>query len=42
MARELFIGEATVEKHLTHIHSGLEMKDRAGAVAAACRRGILR
>ncbi|GAA2230270.1 response regulator transcription factor [Streptomyces amakusaensis] len=41
IARELFISEATVKSHLTHLYGKLEAKDRAAAVAAAYDRGIL-
>ncbi|MFI9810377.1 response regulator transcription factor [Streptomyces sp. NPDC052301] len=39
-ARELFISEATVKTHLTHLHAELGVKDRAAAVAVAYDRGI--
>ena len=41
IARGLFISEATVKKHLTHIYDKLDVRDRAAAVAAAYQRGIL-
>ncbi|MGW1436503.1 response regulator [Streptomyces griseus] len=41
IARALFISEATVKKHLTYIYDKLDVRDRAAAVAAAFRRGIL-
>ncbi|MFJ3709187.1 response regulator [Streptomyces sp. NPDC090053] len=41
IARELFISEATVKTHLTHIYGKLEVKDRAAAVAVAYDRKIL-
>ncbi|TWD13414.1 LuxR family two component transcriptional regulator [Streptomyces sp. T12] len=41
IARELFISEATVKTHLTHIFGKLGAKDRAAAVAVAYDRGIL-
>ncbi|MEV6836459.1 response regulator transcription factor [Streptomyces sp. NPDC051133] len=41
IARELFISEATVKTHLTHLYAKLAVKDRAAAVAAAYDRGIL-
>ncbi|MEV0482921.1 response regulator transcription factor [Streptomyces sp. NPDC050508] len=41
IARELFISEATVKTHLTHLYGKLGVKDRAAAVAVAYERGIL-
>ncbi|MGW6568727.1 response regulator [Streptomyces sp. NPDC054975] len=41
IAVELFISEATVKTHLTHIYGKLGVKDRAAAVAVAYERGIL-
>ncbi|AKZ60168.1 putative two-component system response regulator involved in stambomycin biosynthesis [Streptomyces ambofaciens ATCC 23877] len=41
IARELFISEATVKTHLTHIYDKLDARDRAAAVAVAYRRGFL-
>lgn len=41
IAAELFISEATVKTHLTHIYGKHAVKDRASAVAAAYDRGIL-
>jgi DNA-binding NarL/FixJ family response regulator len=42
MARELFISEATVKSHLSHIYGKLGVDTRAGAVAAAIDRRIIR
>jgi DNA-binding NarL/FixJ family response regulator len=41
IARGLFISEATVKTHLTHVYGKLGVKDRAAAVATAYERGIL-
>ncbi|MFJ1925895.1 response regulator [Streptomyces sp. NPDC088131] len=41
MAALLFISEATVKTHLTHVFAKLGAKDRAAAVAVAYERGIL-
>ncbi|MEU8712980.1 response regulator transcription factor [Streptomyces sp. NPDC048663] len=41
IARELFISEATVKTHLTHLYGKLGVNDRAAAVATAYQRGIL-
>lgn len=41
IAAELFISEATVKTHLTHIYAKLLVSDRASAVAAGYDRGIL-
>ncbi|MCO8273242.1 response regulator transcription factor [Actinoplanes sp. TRM 88003] len=40
-AAALFISEATVKTHLLHIYAKLDVPDRASAVSAAHRRGIL-
>src|SRR5690606_8009443 len=40
-AKALFISEATVKTHLLHIYAKLGVNDRAAAVAAAFRRGLL-
>ncbi|TDC44494.1 response regulator transcription factor [Actinomadura sp. KC345] len=41
IAAELFISEATVKTHLTHIYAKLDVKDRAAAVATAYDRRLL-
>jgi len=40
-AAKLFISEATVKTHLTHLYAKLGVNDRAAAVAVAYDRGIL-
>jgi DNA-binding NarL/FixJ family response regulator len=42
MAHELFVSEATVKSHLSHIYAKLGVDTRAGAVAAAIERRIVR
>jgi len=42
MARELFVSEATVKSHLSHIYTKLAVDTRAGAVAAAIEGRIIR
>lgn len=42
IARELFVSEATVKSHLSHIYTKLGVETRAGAVAAAIERRIIR
>lgn len=42
IARELFVSEATVKSHLSHVYSKLAVDTRAGAVAAAIERRIIR
>ncbi|MEV0054651.1 response regulator transcription factor [Saccharopolyspora shandongensis] len=41
IAADLFVSEATVKTHLTHLYGKLGVNDRAAAVAAAYDRGIL-
>jgi DNA-binding NarL/FixJ family response regulator len=41
VAARLFISEATVKSHLLHIYTKLGVNDRAAAVAAAFRRGLI-
>lgn len=41
IAKELFVSEATVKTHLTHIFEKLGVSDRAAAVATAYELGIL-
>ncbi|MFH9137968.1 response regulator [Streptomyces sp. NPDC017524] len=41
IATELFVSEATVKTHLTHVFAKLGAKDRAAAVAVGYDRGIL-
>jgi DNA-binding NarL/FixJ family response regulator len=41
IATELFISEATVKTHLTHIYAKLDVKDRAAAVATAYDKHLL-
>lgn len=41
IAALLFISEATVKTHLTHVYDKLGVRDRAAAVAAGYDRGIL-
>ncbi len=42
MARALFVSEATVKSHLSHIYTKLGVDTRAGAVAAAIDQRIIR
>lgn len=42
LARQLFVSEATVKSHLAHIYLKLGVDTRAGAVAAAIDRRIIR
>lgn len=41
VAATLFISEATVKTHLLHLYAKLGVRDRAGAVGEAYRRGLL-
>ncbi|GIG67042.1 response regulator [Phytomonospora endophytica] len=41
IGRELYIGEATVKSHLTHVFTKLGVTDRTAAVTTAIARGIL-
>jgi DNA-binding NarL/FixJ family response regulator len=42
MARRLLVSEATVKSHLAHIYTKLGVESRAGAVARAIERRIIR
>jgi DNA-binding NarL/FixJ family response regulator len=42
MAKALFVSEATVKSHLSHIYGKLYVDTRAGAVAAAIEQRIIR
>jgi DNA-binding NarL/FixJ family response regulator len=42
IAARLILGDETVKSHLRSIYRKLEVRDRAGAVAAALREGIFR
>lgn len=42
MAKRLLVSEATVKSHLSHIYTKLGVETRAGAVAAAIERRIIR
>jgi len=40
-ARQLLVSETTIKTHLLHIYTKLGVRDRASAVAAAYKRGLL-
>ena len=42
LAKRLFVSEATVKSHLSHIYGKLEVDTRAGAVARAIEQHIIR
>lgn len=42
MARRLLVSEATVKSHLSHVYAKLGVDTRAGAVAAAIERRVIR
>ncbi|WP_405065141.1 response regulator transcription factor [Kribbella sp. NBC_01510] len=42
LARSLFVSEATVKSHLSHIYTKLEVDTRAAAVARAIEQRIIR
>ncbi|GAA1497995.1 response regulator [Paeniglutamicibacter kerguelensis] len=42
IARELFVSEGTVKSHLAHVYTKLGVDSRAGAVAVAIERRIIR
>ncbi|MEU4291863.1 response regulator transcription factor [Kribbella sp. NPDC026596] len=42
LARRLFVSEATVKSHLSHIYTKLEVETRAAAVARAIEQRIIR
>ena len=42
MARDLYVSEATVKSHLSHIYTKLGVDTRSGAVATAIERRIIR
>lgn len=42
IAKQLLISEATVKSHLSHIYQKLDVETRAGAVAVAIERRIIR
>ncbi len=41
IAKELFLTHATVKTHLAHIYAKLQVRDKAAAVAAALRAGVI-
>jgi len=42
MAKQLFVSEATVKSHLSHIYNKFGVDSRAGAVAAAINQRVIR
>jgi DNA-binding NarL/FixJ family response regulator len=40
-ARKLLVSETTIKTHLLHIYTKLGVRDRASAVAAAYKRGLI-
>jgi ATP/maltotriose-dependent transcriptional regulator MalT len=42
LAKRLFVSEATVKSHLSHIYTKLEVDTRAAAVARAIEQRIIR
>jgi DNA-binding NarL/FixJ family response regulator len=42
MARQLFVSEATVKSHLSHVYTKLGVDTRAGAVARAIEQRVIR
>ena len=42
LARRLLVSEATVKSHLSHIYTKLGVDSRAGAVAKAIERRVIR
>ena len=41
IARELFLGDATIKTHVARIFSKLRLHDRAQAVVLACETGLV-
>ncbi|MEA2126596.1 MAG: two-component system, NarL family, nitrate/nitrite response regulator NarL, partial [Solirubrobacteraceae bacterium] len=42
IADRLILGLSTIKTHLRNVYDKLEVNDRAGAVAEAMRRGLIR